>query len=113
MNEKDHREEDDVERLIRAGFDKESRPAPAAREQAWTRVKAAWKADYATTAASASSAAPSGAAATADEADSSRLEKIRSSADIMRTIVVPRSLLGSCPIMHLFPHPILHLFATL
>jgi hypothetical protein len=60
MNEKNHRDENDVERLIRAGFDNAARPGPAAREQAWNRVKAAWQAEQGAAArtASANSATP-------------------------------------------------------
>jgi hypothetical protein len=56
MNERRHSEEENVERLIQAGFDKAARPGPAAREQAWNRVKTAWQAGREAAAADAASA---------------------------------------------------------
>lgn len=61
MNEKNPHNEDNVERLIQAGFDKSVRPDPAVREQAWKRVKAAWRSGQdamATTALPSNSAVP-------------------------------------------------------
>lgn len=46
MNERKHSDEDNLERLIQAGFDKTARPSAAARERAWNRINAVWRAEH-------------------------------------------------------------------